>query len=290
MINIVPEEQWGNYYNFITPQSGFSWNYVNIVKKGKITKVGVDGVVVPDNQFVQIGNSIYYACKYPITIGQHMVTGSDILICYVYGFGVDDSYGYPASGAKMAPLVVVPLTLLSFNGVAIDKSIMLKWLTATENNNDFFTIERSADGIDFHVIGTVKSTGSTGTGAKYSFVDQQPKALNYYRLKQTDYNGVATYSGIININLQSKVSDFNVLYVQSSIEDNDLNISLNTESLSDIHVVVYNAKGAVMVAANFNTIHSGNNLLKTNIGNLAAGYYFVEIEQEDNKFVTKIAK
>ena len=83
-----------------------------------------------------------------------------------------------------APL---PVTLLKFEAEKIGDQALLTWTTALEFNNSHFIIQRSADGINFEDIGKVYSKKSTPNA--YNFTDNKPnKGINYYRLKQVDYD------------------------------------------------------------------------------------------------------
>ncbi|MCS6930210.1 MAG: IPT/TIG domain-containing protein [Saprospiraceae bacterium] len=95
-----------------------------------------------------------------------------------------------SAGSCTAPL---PVELLHFTAQAMGSGIRLQWETATERNNDFFTVEHSVDAIHFQVIGRVRGAGTSGERRKYEYFDLTPNVgINYYRLWQTDYDGKAT--------------------------------------------------------------------------------------------------
>jgi hypothetical protein len=97
-------------------------------------------------------------------------------------------------------LAVLPTQLFSFTGQCTSKNIVLDWSTATETNNDYFTIERSENSTDWHVIGTVNGGGNSSTILKYSFTaDQTNQDISYFRLKQTDFDGKFKYSNIVQV-------------------------------------------------------------------------------------------
>lgn len=82
---------------------------------------------------------------------------------------------------------VLSVSLISFSGENIEGRNVLNWITKSEDNNDYFTIERSIDGVYFENIGTVKALN---TGTMYEFTDETfQDTINYYRLSQTDFNG-----------------------------------------------------------------------------------------------------
>ncbi|MFY0599953.1 MAG: T9SS type A sorting domain-containing protein [Cyclobacteriaceae bacterium] len=91
----------------------------------------------------------------------------------------------------------LPIILSSFVATEAAEGINLIWSTETEINNDHFDIERSASGESFVTIGAVEGAGNSSVKLDYSFFDANPKlGSNYYRLKQTDYDGSFTYSPI----------------------------------------------------------------------------------------------
>ncbi|MBI2269376.1 MAG: T9SS type A sorting domain-containing protein [Bacteroidetes bacterium] len=101
------------------------------------------------------------------------------------------SDGYYTLGTKNKASSPLPIQLLSFDARLVDKvKVELNWKTATEVNNDYFTIERSKNGATFEDIGHVKGSGNSSSEKTYSLVDDGPYEGNsYYRLKQTDFDG-----------------------------------------------------------------------------------------------------
>ena len=96
--------------------------------------------------------------------------------------------------------VSLPIELLYFNGVAHGRVNNLYWSTASENNNDYFNIEKSSDDEIWVDIDKQKGSENSSTQLYYSFSDNNvEKIINYYRLKQTDYDGNFKYSDIISI-------------------------------------------------------------------------------------------
>jgi len=111
---------------------------------------------------------------------------------------------------------VMPITLTSFNAVTINESVQIKWSTANEINNNYFTVERSIDGLNFEILESINGAGNSNVMQQYETVDKNPyKGISYYRLKQTDYNGEFTYSEIRAVNLQETQLQF-VIYPNPS--------------------------------------------------------------------------
>jgi len=92
----------------------------------------------------------------------------------------------------------LPVELISFTGHAEKNYNMLEWITASEINNDYFTLEKSPDGIAFDTLATIDGAGNSNIVLNYSKTDEHPYPhISYYRLKQTDFNGNYKYSRII---------------------------------------------------------------------------------------------
>lgn len=94
----------------------------------------------------------------------------------------------------------LPIELSSFTGENTGTKNKLKWTTATELNNDYFTIEKTVDGNDFEIVGTQDGAGNSNQLNEYSLLDNNVRSvINYYRLKQTDFDGKFSYSNLISI-------------------------------------------------------------------------------------------
>jgi len=95
---------------------------------------------------------------------------------------------------------VLPIELVSFTGEKKDNRNILNWTTASEINNAYFTVEKSYNGIDFEWVGTQEGSSPSTQIINYSLSDYNIlETLNYYRLKQTDFDGKFEYSKTISI-------------------------------------------------------------------------------------------
>lgn len=105
----------------------------------------------------------------------------------------------PCRGAFECP-VELPVELITFIGKKIGRNNELQWITASENDNDFFTVEKTIDGVYFENIKEIDGAGNSTQTLHYSIIDYSVQPIiNYYRLKQTDYNGAFTFSELISI-------------------------------------------------------------------------------------------
>ena len=99
--------------------------------------------------------------------------------------------------------VTLPIELIDFSAERANADVLLDWATASEINNDYFTLERSSDAINFEPIGTVVGAGNSNVQLNYNYIDPVGEAnrIIYYRLKQTDFDGAFTYSRIRAVDL-----------------------------------------------------------------------------------------
>ena len=89
---------------------------------------------------------------------------------------------------------VLPIELISFSANLSGEVVDIAWATASEINNEFFTLERSVDGINWDIIGEIDGAGNSSERLDYRFIDSDPiPGLSYYRLKQTDFDGKFEY-------------------------------------------------------------------------------------------------
>lgn len=94
----------------------------------------------------------------------------------------------------------LPIVLLSFEAFEIGNAVILEWVTQSEENNDFYTIERSVDGDNFEPILRMAGAGNSNELITYNAKDESPmEGRSFYRLKQTDFNGRFEYSEILSV-------------------------------------------------------------------------------------------
>jgi|GEM_PF-2456863 len=103
-------------------------------------------------------------------------------------------------GGVVSAAVALPIELVSFTGKKDGNNNELKWTTATELNNDYFTIEKTLDGTNFEIVGIENGAGNSNQYLDYSLIDYDVReVINYYRLKQTDFDGKYDFSELISI-------------------------------------------------------------------------------------------
>ncbi len=107
------------------------------------------------------------------------------------------------------PITALPIKLTAFSAKLNGSGVSVNWSTTTEINNDYFSVLRSSDGIKFEEMKRVGGAGNSSTPLNYSTMDETPmNGLNYYQLKQTDFDGATSLSDIIAIKLDGKTIAF----------------------------------------------------------------------------------
>lgn len=106
--------------------------------------------------------------------------------------------------------ILVPVELVSFIGSRSGSTVLLQWITGTEANNYGFEVQRSTNKTDFETIGFVEGSGTTASPTSYSFSDGSAAKEQtwYYRLKQIDYDGTASFSGLAEVEAELPVGFF----------------------------------------------------------------------------------
>ena len=117
----------------------------------------------------------------------------------------------------------LPIELLSFDVYMIDTTVNVKWSTASESNCDYFTVERSTNGIDWKEVAQVNGSGTSSTVHSYNTVDLNvPYGYSYYRLKQVDYNGQYEIFPIKSVNKPFKKRNVTMIVNILGQQINDL--------------------------------------------------------------------
>src|SRR5690606_20056440 len=114
-----------------------------------------------------------------------------------------------ALGSSEYPLRVV---WKQFTAKAVNNTVELNWITASESNTEKYVVEYSNNGMNWVVLGSVTAAGTTSSQSEYSFVHTQPSAgSNYYRIMQRDHDGAYTYSAVRKVSLDNVVNRILIL-------------------------------------------------------------------------------
>lgn len=175
------------------------------------------------------------------------------------------SYTPPTSFSGSALPIVLSKFTLSLMDVNVDNS----WTTSSEINNDFFTIQHSIDGKEYSDVGRVNGSGTTSVEKEYSFTHRDPvDGINYYRLKQTDFNGQYEIFPAKSIMYNR---DLNKPSIFPTIATDIINVNFNKEVNSTYSILTVDGR----------LVESGSMTNQTetlDISSLPAGQYFIQIK------------
>jgi len=179
---------------------------------------------------------------------------------------------------KLEALWFVPVELASFSAQLFQKDVILNWTTASEINNQGFEIEQSFDNKIFSRIGFVPSFGSTTESKSYSFkISDAPSGIQYYRLKQIDFDGTFTHFNSVEVD-GPMVREF-VLYQNHPNPFNpSTTISFSLPVESNVRITLFNMLGqqvAQLVNSDFQT---GNHKIEFNAKDISTGAYIYTLE------------
>lgn len=166
---------------------------------------------------------------------------------------------------------VIPVQLSSFSAIRKENRVELIWATASEINNDYFQIEHSTDGIRFSTLGFIEGQGTSTSLHNYKFEHLEPAVgLNYYRLKQIDFDGKVEYSDIVAIDF---TADNLVKIFPNPVVDN-----LRIDNYTGPSVNIYNQMGQIVFR-----LDTFDNQI--DLSHLSSGVYFLELGIERIRFI-----
>lgn len=185
----------------------------------------------------------------------------------------------------------LPIELINFEGKCYTNNTLLSWSTASETNNDYFTIEKSTDNLNWVKIGTIKGKGNNTNTTHYQFIDKNNYELNVlYKLTQTDFNGNSVSYEPINLfcNLNSNTqADFNIY---PNPFKSKLIISINANENNNINLCLYNYYGIKIFEQNYLLNNEKIFIKEFDFSLLPKGIYLLKITGENFNESTKIIK
>lgn len=162
----------------------------------------------------------------------------------------------------------LPIEVVNFSGEIINGETQLAWTTLSELNNDYFTIQHSTDGNNWNSIIKKNGAGTSSNTINYSARHPDPSiGINYYRLKQTDFNGTYSFHDIISLDYDENET---VVYPNPAFHE----VTISKKSVSDYEIEVFDIQGKLILT----DIKSTNeNSLTLDLKSIKAGVYFIEL-------------
>lgn len=214
-------------------------------------------------------------------IARNLTAGTTyVLVTTTFYLGEYGTIPVTITGPFTTPL---PVEMSDLAAKAKNQSAELSWTTYSEVNSKGFYIQKSHDGKEFTNIDYVNSKAEgQSVVTNYSYDDTKASAINFYRLAQEDVNGSISYSNIVKVTLESKLSQVEV-YPNPSSEALNVVFSLNKEAQVKMQLVDMN--GRIVYSEQVNkTVGTQQN--KLSIGHLASGQYALQLFISGNKAYT----
>jgi hypothetical protein len=178
----------------------------------------------------------------------------------------------------------LPVDLLNFSGVCLNKGTNITWSTATETNSNYFTLEKSTNGETFTWLANVNAVGNSNQIKDYSYFDHtESSTTTYYRLSETDRNGNTKTFNIITVNDCNESGKENI-----NVFSGNGNINLSVYSLSNqsVNITVYDVTGRLIYKDDLQATQGNNNY--TINPTVANGIYVVEVETNTTSLTKRV--
>ncbi|MES2849119.1 MAG: T9SS type A sorting domain-containing protein [Bacteroidota bacterium] len=200
-------------------------------------------------------------------------------------------YFHTADGSNYSCLVtssggnILPIKYSSFDAIISGAAITCNWTTEQEMNNNYFELERSFDGAAFKTIAIIFSNnGNSNTKQQYKYKDNGTAVKNqqvmYYRIKQVDIDGNATYSKIIMVQLVKNTT--NELQVSPNPFVQNIIVKVNATENGIANIILTNTQGQKVIVKKTSINKGSNNMSVNDLQNLAKGMYFMQVSINGN--------
>ncbi|MEE9437892.1 MAG: T9SS type A sorting domain-containing protein [Saprospiraceae bacterium] len=295
---------------FKTVDGGGTWANIS----GNLPNIVMKTILFQQNQpsssetiFVGTELGVYYTTnggtnwdKYGMNFPNVIVT--DLKINYLTGSSVGGGHHTSGTRSGMAKLfagtwgrgmwsvdidinnTVLPIELLSIGAESEGKTVKIDWKTATELNNRGFEILHSLNGYNWRTIGFVEGSGTSYNINAYSYLHETPKGgINYYRLKQIDYDGSYSYSNTVSTIVDSENKEF-VVFPNPVSGNSILNIELPYVDSYNVISIFNNLGQKVYQKLYF----SDDRNCKVHLPNVPSGTYYLELKGESNVQVKRL--
>lgn len=181
----------------------------------------------------------------------------------------------------------LPVTWQYVQASPVDaRTILVKWSTASEQNNAGFTVERSEDATNFTGIAQVDSRGNSNSVANYSYNDNNvlPGVKYYYRIRQTDFDGRTATSKIVSASLDAQGA-FYMRIVQNPVR-NQLYVEVAMDKQQKLQTFITDVNGKVL-GSRVMTVQQGKSTITSDVSALSDGVYFIRMVTADGKTRTE---
>lgn len=263
----------GNYAN---SASGYTVLYPSVLGN----KIRVSGNLTSEANYdylriyngVGLGGTLLWSGSGTVPIP--LTTSTDPIGALTVNFYSDASIVYAGFDIAIGCYDPLPISLLSFTGTCNGNAVTLNWSTASEVNNDYFTIAKSVDAVNWSTVKIVEGAGNSNRMRNYTITDEAADNI-YYRLTQTDFDGKYETFPLISVSCPASASTV-------SIHPNPTSDILYIEAGSAmIEYQLFNSDGQEVTAGSAKVI---------DMTKFAAGLYFIKISTDEKIYFRRFIK
>lgn len=179
---------------------------------------------------------------------------------------------------------LLPVELTDFHAILQGEQTLIQWRTTYEINNEGFEVERSPDGKNWEYLDFVNGRGDSYSVQSYGTIDEDPfEGINYYRLKQLDFDGQIEYSGVVTVTILTDPKDRLVKVYPNPVQDGNLNIYFPERSQQSNLVTLYDQLGQVVIQKELL-----NEMTTLDLSALQNGLYIWQVEAGEFRQVGKV--
>ncbi len=183
------------------------------------------------------------------------------------------------------PAAFLPIELISFDANCESGNMKLTWSTASEINNDYFTIERSLNGIIYSPLAQITGSGTTSLQHNYTWYDESPaQGVNYYRIRQTDYNSESAYYKVAASSCEKELPFSEI----KAITPDEVLFSVNLKEDEKVSFILLDALGRELTSKS-TIMQRGDNLYSIPISNFSKGFYLISVSSSFEHCTHKVA-
>lgn len=181
----------------------------------------------------------------------------------------------------------LPIELARFVGQCDNGNVLISWTTYSEIDNDFFTLERSRNGVDWETVDVIEGAGNSNVPITYMVNDNQSfSGTSYYRLKDTDSFGKENYSQVIAVTCGNSATDFDLINAYE-VDNTDLVVEFTAKEFDAFEVVLFDISGRI-IFDHRGAAQDGLNKLRLPVQGVAKGIYIVDLHNDTRRFSRKV--
>jgi hypothetical protein len=181
---------------------------------------------------------------------------------------------------------LLPVQLIAFSAKKQDNGALITWTTGSEINNNYFEVQTSSDGVNWVTIAIVQGAGNSSDENNYSVFDNEPThSIQYYRLKQVDYDGTNTTSNVKTVKFDGNAKSNPIMAFTN--QDNEIEVKLALNGLGTVYII--DARGRLVDQKTFISVNKNGASLKFDGSKLTKGIYFINLVSNNQRFSQKVS-